>query len=185
MFTELLHNSLNALTFFKQFFISPRTTGSLIPSSPFLCDTMLESVDWQECKHFVELGAGTGVLTKKILSKMASDASLTIFEIRPEFIKTLQEIKDSRLHLCNDSAEKLKGHYDVVFSGLPLVMLPSKVVLCILRQSQRALHSNKGQFIQFHYSRLAEKYLIRYFYFKRKYVVKNIPPAYVYRCSVR
>ena len=169
-------------SYLKQFLISPRTTGTVFPSSRFLCEAMLEGIDWENGTDFVELGAGDGVLTKKILEKMSPQARLYSFEIRPEFVQQLKEIKDPRLTICDYSAEHLDGTPDVIFSCLPLVNLPKRITIKILKKSCANLKPN-GFFVQFHYSRFSEKVLSRFFNWERTYVLRNIPPAFVYKCT--
>lgn len=173
------------MSYLKQFFVAPRTTGTIAPSSRFLCDALLENIDWDNCLSFAELGSGDGILTKKILEKMRPDAKLIAYEIREEFIKKLQLINDPRLSICDCSAESLDIQCDVIFSCLPLVMLPLKTSLTILRRSAEALQEKNGLFVQFQYSRIAEKLLSHYFEWNRKYVVFNLPPAFVYHCTIK
>ena len=171
--------------YLKQFVLAPRTTGTVLPSSRYLCEKMLQDVDWENITEVVELGAGDGILTKKILEKMRPDAVLKSFEIRPEFVEKLRTINDNRLTICDYSAEFLNGDCDVIFSCVPLVVLPKKVSIKILKSCVNSLRLKNGLFIQFHYSRLCEKLISRYFSFKRHYVFRNIPPAFVYKCSIK
>ncbi|MFV0480476.1 MAG: class I SAM-dependent methyltransferase [Campylobacteraceae bacterium] len=174
--------NIHISNYFKQFIVAPRATGSILPSSKTLCLAMLDNVEWQTHKHFLELGAGNGVLTKEILSRMRSDATLVVYEIREEFVKELKAIDDPRLIVKNYSAEYLDGNYDIVFSSLPLVSLPTKVSLRILKRCLDSLSGRQSTFVQFHYSPFAEKLLSRYFLWTKKLVVKNVPPAFVYHC---
>ena len=173
------------IAYLKQFIASPRTTGTIIPSSRFLCDALLKNIQWLDCMDIIELGAGDGVLTRKILERMRPDAKLTVFEIRAEFVQKLRLINDPRLTIRDCSAELITGQYDVIFSCLPLLTLPRSVTQAILVNSVKALREQTGYFVQFQYSRLSEKLLAEYFTWERRYVFRNIPPAFVYYCQLK
>ncbi|SUB17256.1 Phospholipid N-methyltransferase [Pantoea agglomerans] len=75
------------------------------------------------------------------------------------------------------SAEYLSGEYDVIFSGLPLLSLPTELREAILRAVYNALGPN-GVFVQFQYTSLTQPDLSRYFTWERQRVMKNVPPAW-------
>ncbi len=166
--------------------------GAMSPSSPFLAKKMLESIDFSTAKVIVELGPGTGVFTKKMLEKMAPDAVLLVFELNDNFVGMLQrQIKDERMHLIHDSAEKI-GEYleklnlkeaDAVVSSLPLANFPEDLILRILGESKKALKAN-GLYVQFQYSLNAKKHIRKLFHHIRiTFTPVNFPPAFVYTCK--
>ncbi|EXU77088.1 class I SAM-dependent methyltransferase [Erwinia mallotivora] len=167
--------------YLQEFISEPRKTGTIAPSSMSLCTTMSDAVDWNRCQHIAELGAGDGVLTRHLLARMRPDASLLAFETNPRFHTQLQEINDARLEVTGDSAETLSGHYDAIFSGLPLLSLPHSVRHGILSRAASLL-SPQGVFVQFQYTSLSEPLLSGYFAWNRTRVLRNLPPAWVYRC---
>ena len=59
-----------SLEFFKGFLKNPREVGSVIPSSRFLTRRTLECGDIAHARVIVELGPGTGVLTRHALQRM-------------------------------------------------------------------------------------------------------------------
>ncbi len=169
------------LKFIKQFFKNPRQTGAIMPSSPELAKAMIAPINFKTAKHIVELGPGTGAITKEILKKMSPDAKLTALEICPEFCTELKNLNDKRLKVIHADAQHLSKHVseaDYIVSGLPLVGLPEKTHLKILKEMKKVM---KQAYIQFHYSPLGEPYLRKYFkHVSKKIEVKNIPPAIVY-----
>ncbi|MDU6684229.1 MAG: methyltransferase [Enterobacteriaceae bacterium] len=171
-------------SYIRQFIASPRTVGSVVPSSAALCKTMMNQIDWCDSLVVAELGAANGVLTKGLLTRMRADAHLDAYEINPRFLQQLGAINDRRLQVVAASAEQLLRPYDAIFSCLPLLSLPVRVVTRIMRQIHQSL-SPQGTYIQFQYSPLSEKLLSRYFYWQRVVVVKNVPPALVYICTPR
>ncbi len=172
------------MVYVRQFIKSPRTFGSLAPSSPWLCERMARQVEWASVKTIAELGAGDGVLTRRLLNRMAPGARLDAYEIQPELADRLQVLAedDHRLQVITRSAERLEGHYDVIFSCLPLLSIPVMPRLRILHHVREHLNPD-GVLVQFQYSSLSEKILSRYFEWTRIYEVRNIPPAWVYICK--
>lgn len=170
---------------------STGTIGALSPSSSFLAKKMIAPIQFQNTKCIVEFGPGTGVFTHKILENLPLDAKLLAFEINPVFIEELEAIKDNRLVIINDSAEKIEDYLtkynfssaDYIVSSLPFAMIPDDVVHRILINSDKALTKN-GKYIQFQYSLNAKKKLKDYFSsVKINFTLLNIPPAFVYVCS--
>jgi len=157
--------------FFRSFLKNPLRTGSIIQSSPFLVRKMTEPVDWSKAKVIVEFGAGTGVITDKILENMANDAILLCFEIDDNlYQKLVGRINDPRIKLVKDGAENL-GKYlaknnlaevDCIISGLPLVSLPKKKSAQIITQIIKYLKRG-GKYIQFQYFLTSFNNLKNYF----------------------
>ncbi|WP_369788874.1 class I SAM-dependent methyltransferase [Rouxiella sp. WC2420] len=173
----------NQFSYLQKFISSPRTFGTLAPSSPWLCQAMVNQLDWSKTLKIAEFGAADGVLTKRILDKMRADAQLQAFEIQPSFIHQLNRIDDRRLQVLGYSAEHLEGEFDAIFCCLPLLSIPTRISMKILQRAQQRLKEKDGTLILFQYSRLSEKMLSRYFTWKKIRVVKNFPPALVYVCK--
>lgn len=177
--------------FISEVLKSTGTIGALSPSSSFLAKKMLEPIQFDNAKCFVEFGPGTGVFTHKILEKMDSDAILLAFEINPVFIDELNKIDDKRLIIINDSAEKIEMYLekyhqksaDYIVSSLPFAMIPDEVVHNILTNSDNML-SEEGKYIQFQYSLNAKKKLESYFSkVEINFTFLNLPPAFIYVCE--
>ncbi len=168
--------------FVQQFIRNPRKVGSITPSSKALCQTMASSVNWEGIQRVAELGAGDGVLTKVLLQHMSADAEIDVFEISPPLVRTLRAINDPRVSVHAKSAERLFGQYDVIFSGLPLLSLDPPIRHAVLSAVHKTLAPG-GMFVQFQYTSLTQSELSRYFTWERQRVLKNVPPAWVYRCT--
>ena len=168
--------------YLQAFFANPRAFGSIAPSSSALCRIMSEAVDWQQSQRIAELGAGDGVLTRHLLQSMRADATLAAYEINPQLAHKLNAFNDLRLTVHADSAENLGTGYDAIFSGLPLLSLPQALRERMMIQISRALNPG-GVFVQFQYTSLSEPLLSQHFYWTRTRVMRNLPPAYVYRCQ--
>lgn len=173
------------MRFLLEYLQKPKTVGAVVPSSRFLAAKMLKPVDFSKARTIVELGAGTGVFTKRILKRMRKDAKLTVFEINPVFIAKLSTIKHPRMTLLAKPAEQLTRHVtkaDVVISSLPLMSFPEKTVKKILAEVKKSLKPD-GQYIQFQYGLKSRKLLKQLFAeVSLDFTPLNVPPAFVYRC---
>jgi len=168
--------------FVHQFIRNPRKMGSITPSSEALCRTMVDSVVWSDQLRVAELGAGDGVLTRRLLAQMEPDATLDVFEISSALAQKLTALEDERMTVRTCSAEYLNGSYDAIFSGLPLLSLSPELRDAILQAVYHALGPN-GVFVQFQYTSLTQPDLSRYFTWERQRVLKNVQPAWVCRCT--
>lgn len=169
--------------YLQAFFANPRAFGSIAPSSSILCRTMSDAVDWNRIQYVAELGAGDGVLTHHLLRRMQTNATLNAYEINPQLARKLTTLHDARLSVFTDSAETLMPGYDAIFSGLPLLSMPEPLRQRILARIAQALNPG-GVFVQFQYTSLSEPLLSQHFNWTRTRVMRNLPPAIVYRCQM-
>ena len=178
------------INYLKQLFIKENKVGSVAPSSRFLVKKMIAPIDFDKANVIVEFGPGTGVITEELLKKMSPDSKLYVFEINKEFVELLSVIKDKRMKLIVDSAEKIEMYLekdgiknvDYVVSSLPLAIIPREIEYNILNAASRALRKG-GAFIQFQYSLASKKKLKEIFHsIKINFTPINMPPAFVYTC---
>ncbi len=183
---------MNKIEFLREGLKNLKTVGTVAPSSKYLCQGMLRSVDFSKANTIVELGPGDGVITEYILRAMRPEAKLFSFEVNEAFCELLQtKIIDSRFHLVQDSAvymekyltENQQEKADYIISALPFSMLPEALMMEVLQESKKVLRPG-GLFIQYHYSLFLKK--IYQEVFKNvaiDFVALNIPPAFVFKCS--
>jgi phosphatidylethanolamine/phosphatidyl-N-methylethanolamine N-methyltransferase len=176
------------ISFLKAAFKNIEQTGSIMESSPFLTEKMIESMDFEKPLNIVELGAGTGSITKRLLRKMNGQSTLTSFEIDPELFSKLSEHKDSRLKEVNADASLLESHFnnqsiDYIISGLPLANIPQTKKASILKACYNVLKPG-GYYIQFQYS-LNDFGLLKRMFNKvdSGFTLLNLPPAFVYHAQ--
>lgn len=182
----------NEETVLIQHIKSIRTSGTILPSSSFLVRRLAGCVDFAHARHIVELGMGTGCVTRELLRRMRPDTRLISLEINPSFIEECRHsIRDARLTIVQACAttlpevlerEGLDGA-DAVVSSLPLSLMPQDVVDRILDVARSSLRPG-GRFVQYQYSlanhpRLTE----RYGDVAVGFTLLNVPPAFVYKCS--
>ena len=180
------------LLFFSSFLQFPREIGSIVPSSKFLTDEILKSIDFKNARYIAEYGPGTGSITNEILKVARKDAKILCFEVNRKFCDYLKKnLKDKRLIIVNDSAENIKKYLerfnipkiDYVVSGLPFSMLPDTKKFSIIKKTKNTLKAH-GKFVVFQFLNNFEKYLCNYFSkISIKFVPLNIPPCFVYICE--
>lgn len=179
---------MTKIEFFREGIRNIKTVGTISRSSKFLCKAVIKPVDFTKAKIIVELGAGDGVITKHILKAMRPDAQLLAFEVNDKFCDLMRTtIKDDRLHIIEDSAEKI-GHYldtigatqaDYIISAIPFVALPKAVGKKIVKQAHQHLKTG-GLYMQIHYSLLAKSlYEEQFGNVDLNFVPLNVPPAFV------
>jgi phospholipid N-methyltransferase len=162
-----------------------------MPSSRFLAARMLRRVDWDGARVIVELGPGTGCVTREILRRMRPDATLVAIEINPGFGSALaRSVQDSRLKVQVASALSLDAvlkdagvdHPDHVICSLPFANMPEGARTAIVERVRDCLVPG-GLFILFQYRSLLLPVLRRSFPFIRsEYEWRNLPPARVLHC---
>ena len=106
--------------FLRGFVKHPVMVGSVIPSSKILIEKMLEPVDWDECKLFVEYGPGVGTFTQHILDRLAPDATLLTIDTNPDFTPISAQIRDSRLRPVTGSAATCARSWPISSSRTPI-----------------------------------------------------------------
>ena len=183
---------MNALQFFTESLRHFKTIGTVIPSSRASVKKMIEPVDFTRPRLIiVELGAGTGPITKEMLAMMRPDAKLIVFEINSSFINALKQISDSRLIIMNDSAANMIPRLgeqgitkaDYVISTLPLAQIKARAKTKILKAIFNALRPG-GRYVQIQYSLLSMNELKKRFsVVKINFTLFNFPPAFFYVCE--
>ncbi len=164
------------------------TIGAVAPCSPAAAERMVESIDFAKARTIVELGGGTGPVTREILKRAHSDARVFVFEINDAFAETLKSINDPRLTVLHASAEdavsQLKAHgvdkAEYIVSTLPLAVLKDEVVNNVFSAIKDVLKPG-GLYMQIQYGPFLKKRIEKEFgSVKTLFVALNVPPAFVY-----
>jgi phosphatidylethanolamine/phosphatidyl-N-methylethanolamine N-methyltransferase len=121
----------NRALFFRRWLRNPLQMGSIIPSSPALCRRIAAAVERKPDEYVVELGAGTGVITRALLASGVPAERLVVVEIVPEMANFLREslpgvnvIRGDAFDLPSVLPARVKGHVGTAICGIPLVLLP-------------------------------------------------------------
>jgi phospholipid N-methyltransferase len=179
---------LFALNFFK----SPAMLGSLIPSSRFLVNDVLNRVDWDRARVIVEYGPGVGTITQEILKRMRPDAILLAIELNQEFVDFLhEEIADPRLHAVHGSASDVRRvleklglpSADYIISGIPYSTMPDAVRREVMQESRKVLHP-EGALLVYQFTNAVLPYLNSSFgSVRQNFQFFNILPARIFYCT--
>lgn len=152
------HRKTNPGAFLRGFLREPSQVGSIIPSSRFLEQRIVQASNLSDAKLVVELGPGTGGTTRTFLQHLGPDAQLLSIELSPYFHKLLGDITDPRYINHLGSAEDLAqilaqyglGKPDVVISGIPFSKMPEAVGTRVAQAIQDNL-CEKGRFIAYQF----------------------------------
>jgi phospholipid N-methyltransferase len=138
-------------TFLREFREHFHDTGALLPSSLFLARALVSELRRSRGpRRILEVGPGTGSVTKEILRHLRFGDTLDAVEVNGQFITLLQrrlnEDEKFRAHrhqvrLIHSPLEDLDGEglYDFIVSGLPLNNFPVSQVREIFRAYERLL----------------------------------------------
>ncbi len=131
--TEVRNTSL----FLRRWLANPLQMGSVIPSSPVLCRKIAALVERAPDEVVVELGAGTGVISRAMLNAGVPPEKLVVVEIVRDMAEHLRSvlpgvnvIQGDAFDLARALPKAMHGKVGTAICGIPLVMLP-------LEQQQR------------------------------------------------
>ncbi len=172
--------------FLRGFLKNPVMVGSIIPSSRVLIDKMLDPVDWENTRLFVEYGPGVGTFTRPILDRLGPDATLLTIDTNHDFTSYLKKsIDDSRLVAVTGSAADVEkiladrslGKADYVVSGLPFSTLPPGVGEAIAEATAQVIRPG-GAFLVYQFSPKVKDFIEPHFdRIERGFEWVNVPPA--------
>jgi phospholipid N-methyltransferase len=184
------------LKFIAGFLRRPSAVGAVAPSSERLAREVLRYSELRHASTVVELGAGTGAITREILDHVNPRARVIVVELDEKHAELLTERFPGAI-VCHDSAENLRAilrrngchRADVVVSGLPWASMPVPVRERIKAEIIASLQP-EGRLCGFGYVHATWHPKIRAFHeglrsnFSRVRVSPvvwgNLPPAFAY-----
>lgn len=187
------HRWTGHLTFLGALVRNPRAVGAIMPSSAILARRMAREVE--PASRVVELGPGTGVITREVLARNGEGGSLLAIDVDRAFIERLHRRWPGLDCVCASAeilpllaAERGWTHVDHIVSGLPFASLPASTTRLILDGVQQVLRVG-GTFTTFQYlhayrvpsasafrRELSARLLSRP---SSQLVVRNVPPAFI------
>ena len=121
----------DALRFFTRLITNPLHTGAVVPSSAALGRAMAVPIDPERKGPILELGPGTGVVTRAILERGIAPERLTALEYNPQFAAMVAG-RYPGVRVITGDAFDLETHLDgpktgfaAVLSSMPLVNFPA------------------------------------------------------------
>jgi phospholipid N-methyltransferase len=179
--------------FLGKFLRQGTAIASLAPSSPWLSRTTVRNIDWSKANVLVELGAGTGPITRVLAEKAAPGCKVVVLERDADFCRLLRERFENRdgfqiiegdvRDLASILADRGIGQADHIVSGLPVPSFPVDLRQALFRVVSQVLRP-EGTFNQI--TELPWVYLSFYRrYFESVEFIfepRNLPPAGAYFC---
>ncbi|MCA3268149.1 MAG: phospholipid methyltransferase [Azospirillum sp.] len=146
------------LFFFRRWLANPMKVGAVIPSSPALARLVVRQVRSTPEQCVVELGPGTGPVTKALLAAGIPTERLFVVEIDADLCAFLRR-EFPNVNVIHGDATKLKtllppqwiGKVGTVISGIPMLPLPIDVQKG-LTQAAFDVMAPGGEILQYTYS---------------------------------
>lgn len=180
-------------TLLRQWLKNPRRTAAVAPSSRELAAAMLAELP-PDAHRVIELGGGTGALTRALLAHGIRGDALLVLELNEELHAHLRarfpgvrvEEGDARdlPAIAARTGFLAAGPADAIVSGLGLLSMPREAQQAVLEAAFACLRPG-GRFIQFTYGPqppLAAGVVedLRLSVRRGDFVLRNVPPATVY-----
>ena len=119
------------LLFLRRWLANPLRMGSVIPSSAALCRRIVRQAWPDPGRAVLELGPGTGVITRALLAHGLPPSRLLLVEIDPRLTAHLRAtlpgveiIEGDARALPETMPARWRGRIGSVICGIPLVLLP-------------------------------------------------------------
>lgn len=184
-----------SIDFIKVFLRNPTTVGAIAPSSKCLADAMTRDLNLGFDDAIIELGPGTGALTRQIREVIPGPHAYLGVELQEKFV-TLLRHRFPGLQFVRGSAELTHQYCDAfqiapvraIISGIPFTTLPNRVqrdiIQCLDNLMTPGCVFRTFQYVHAYPLPLAMKFrneMRRTFghHHRSKIVFKNLPPAYV------
>jgi phosphatidylethanolamine/phosphatidyl-N-methylethanolamine N-methyltransferase len=175
------------IRFFKGWMKNPKNVGSIIPTSQHMARRMASVIDTGSGLPVLELGPGTGVITRAILNEGVSADQLYCVEYSPEFAKKLRH-DFAGVHIVEGNAFDLDAtlgdanhlSFDCVVSALPLLSFSRALRIKLIKDLLGRIPAGRPV-VQFSYGPLSPVppmpgIRVRHL----EMVFRNIPPAQIW-----
>lgn len=146
------------LLFFRRWIANPLKVGALLPSAPALARLVARNVEIGPDDAVIEVGAGTGSITKALVSAGIPRDRLFVIEIDADMCTYLRK-QFPQVQIIHGDAGRLSdivpgrwhGKVSTVVSGIPMITLPLEAQQRLIR-SWFGITKPGGQMLQYTYS---------------------------------
>lgn len=176
------------IRFFRGLMDKPKAVGAIVPTSSYTARKMASVINPNSGLPVLELGPGTGVITKAILARGVKPEKIWSVEYSADFFQHLVDqypgvnfvhgdafdLKETLSHLPDQK-------FDAAISGIPLLNFPMHMRVRLLESLLDRLPPGRPV-VQFSYGPVSpicaqpDRYHIQHFDF----VMRNIPPAQIW-----
>ena len=182
------------LQFLQAFLKNPLKVGAIAPSSPELAAEMLQGIAPDEDNIVLELGVGTGAITKFLQDVIPNKNAYLGIELDRDLVDNLHgKFQDMNI-ICGNAAEAYSIHKEsglgkvrYVVCCLPFVSLPKEISESVLLEIEKFMDEGcELRIFQYAHGyflppaiKLREFLKNRYGKSKRSpLILKNVPPAF-------
>jgi phospholipid N-methyltransferase len=174
----------------RKFVSNAKSVATVAPSSRILSRAILRGIDWSKTRCVVELGAGTGPVTRQLVKIALPGVRLVVNEFDPDFCRLLREkfpsvdvVEGDARALGEVLAKRGITQVDYVLSGLPLTHFAEADRAAVIDQAGATLSPN-GEFRQLTTAPWLYRGLYRRYFrdVSFRLVMRNLPPGGVYYC---
>lgn len=189
--SDLPQAAQGPVLFWQRAIENPLQVCSLFPSSPFVGRAMTEVLGRRIESHVIELGAGTGAVTRQLIRNGVEPGKLTLVEIdarlgghlRRRFPDT-DVLIGSAEDLAKVWQERNGENVGAIISTLPMRLFSKKLIYLVMKNSLQVLDEG-GMFVQFTYRqtspvppRVVNALRLKAWRYTRVWL--NLPPAAIW-----
>ena len=182
------------LQFLQAFLKNPLKVGAIAPSSPELAAEMLAGIHPDDHNIVLELGVGTGAITKFLRGAIPSRDSYLGIELDGDLVKTLNKNFPDMNIIQGNAAEAFSIHQELglgkvryLVCCLPFVSLPKEVSESVLTEIAKFMDEGcELRIFQYAHGYFLPPAIKLREFLKNRYgksrrsplVLKNMPPAF-------
>ncbi|MBX3577768.1 MAG: methyltransferase domain-containing protein [Rhizobiaceae bacterium] len=176
------------LRFFRRWLADPKTTGSIVPTSWTMAQKMASVADPASPHPVLELGPGTGIVTRAILARGVAPARIVSLEYAPNFVERLRAdfpgvdvVQGDAFDLRNSLGRHAGSTFDCAISSLPLLNFPMEKRIALMEDLLDRVAPGRPV-IQFTYGLAPSVPRGRGSYSVERHavVLRNVPPAHLW-----
>ncbi len=189
--SDLPQAAQGPVLFWQRTLQNPRQVCSLFPSSPFVGRAMTEVIGDRIDSHVIELGAGTGAVTRQLIRNGVQADKLTLIEIDAQLgghlrrrFPDLDVVIAPAQDLSKLWKERNGSSVGAIVSTLPMRLFSKRLIYLVMKNSLQVLEDG-GMFVQFTYrqnspvpSRVAKALHMKAWRYTRVWL--NLPPAAIW-----
>ena len=179
------------IRFFKGWIDKPKSVGSIVPTSSVTARRMASIIDTASGLPVLEVGPGTGVITRAILGRGVKPKDLYAVEYSSDFVRHLKRlypgvnvIEGDGFDLNKTLGDSRDLTFDSVVSGVPLLNFPVARRVAYVEQLLDRIPRGRPV-VQLTYGPKSPvppglgNYTVEHFHF----ILRNIPPTqlWIYR----
>lgn len=176
------------IRFFRGLMDKPKSVGAIMPTSSFTARRMASVINTESDLPVLELGPGTGVITKAIMARGIAPEKIWSVEYSADFFQHLVEqfpgvnfVHGDAFDLDETLSHLPEQKFDVAISGIPLLNFPMHMRVRLLESLLDRLPPGRPV-VQFSYGPTSpivaqpDRYHVQHFDF----IMRNIPPAQIW-----